>query len=96
MSKFTPGKWKIGYGGMEGDDYAVITSSHSTRSICNLEPQDYVYGNARLIAAAPEMYEALKYATRELEASGLCCDHPTIVKLTALLARIDGKEVSNG
>ena len=52
--------------------------------------------NARFIVRAcnnfDEMYEALKYATRELEASGLCFDHPTIVKLNTLLARIEGGE----
>lgn len=57
----TPGPWLIGYGGCEGDDYAVITSPHSSRAICNLEPQDYLkanaelISNARLIAAAPEL-----------------------------------------
>ena len=58
--KHTKGPWDIGYGGQEGDDYAVITSPHSQRAICNLEPGDYVPANARLIAAAPELLATCK------------------------------------
>ena len=60
MNAHTPGPWKIGYGGMEGDNYAVVTSPHSARAICGLEPMDYVAANARLIAAAPELLKALR------------------------------------
>ena len=61
MEQMTPGPWEIGYGGQEGDDYAVITSPHATRAICNLEPGDYRPENARLIATAPDLLETLQW-----------------------------------
>jgi hypothetical protein len=63
-AKHTPGPWQIEFGGMEGDDYAVIGSKFADRAICNLEPRDYVPANARLIAAAPELLEALQELLR--------------------------------
>lgn len=56
----TPGPWKIAFGGMPQDDYAVIGSPHSDRAVCNLEPRDYSLANARLIAAAPALLEVLE------------------------------------
>ena len=47
--------WTIGYGGKPEDDYGVITSPHKERAICNLEPRDYKFENARLICAAPPL-----------------------------------------
>lgn len=54
-SEHTPGPWRIGYGGMEGDDFAIIISPHSSHAICNLEPAFYSLANAKLIAAAPDL-----------------------------------------
>ena len=59
-AKHTPGPWAIAFGGMEGDDFAVIGSKFADRAICNLELRDYVPANARLIAAAPELLESLR------------------------------------
>lgn len=55
----TKGPWIIGYGGQEGDTYAVITSPHAEYPIANLEPQGYSAANARLIAQAPALAETL-------------------------------------
>ena len=61
-ARHTPGPWLIGFGGNEGDDYAVITSPHYGRAICNLEPRDYRLPNALLIHAAPDLLKALEMA----------------------------------
>jgi hypothetical protein len=59
-SHHTPGPWNIGFGGMEGDDYAIITSKFQEWAIAHLEPRGYRPGNARLIAAAPDLLAALE------------------------------------
>lgn len=59
VSQHTPGPWRIAFGGMPQDDYAVIGSPHSDRAVCNLEPRDYNLANARLIVAAPSLLESL-------------------------------------
>jgi hypothetical protein len=57
---YTSGPWRIGYGGMDGDTTATITSAFAEYPICQLEPLGYVQANARLIAAAPRMFQALE------------------------------------
>lgn len=66
-TKHASGPWKIGYGGQECDDYAVITSPHVESAIAHLEPAGYSPANARLIAAAPELLEALRFAVKRVE-----------------------------
>ena len=46
----TSGPWHIGYGGMDGDDYAVITSLFWKNQICELVPRLYKRENAVYIA----------------------------------------------
>ena len=55
MSKFTPGPWK--WVSDRGWD-AVAEAKHVASIICDLKLNNPA--NARLIAAAPEMYELLK------------------------------------
>ena len=80
MSKFTAGKWEI-----EGEVPFGIKSEASPRIAIVLKAED-----ARLIAAAPEMYELLEVWT-QIQAQ------PTLMeakeKARKLLARIDGEEV---
>jgi len=56
-TKYTPGPWKILYGGMDDDLFATIGSSFGEYPICQLEPMGYNQANAHLIAAAPELLE---------------------------------------
>jgi len=72
--EFTKGPWNIHFGGLEGDDFAVIDSpfKENGRGICNLEPGQYEQANAFLIAAAPDMFDACYWAdwlldTREIK-----------------------------
>ena len=59
----TPGPWAIGFGGMESDTSATITSPYARYSIAQLDPPGYNQANARLIAAAPELLKALTELT---------------------------------
>lgn len=47
----TPGEWLIGYGGMAGDDFAVIISRFWKNEICELNPRSYRRENADFITA---------------------------------------------
>ena len=90
---YTKGEWSISYGGeVEGRErYAVTTN---TTEICQLrakkDPKE-IEANARLISAAPEMYEALQQSLIALN------DHPDLhygVKqiIQKALAKAEGKE----
>jgi len=70
MSKHTPGPWVVGFGGTEGDGYATITSGFRGRAIAEMTTSDEIQehemnNNASLIAAAPELLEACKWALKE-------------------------------
>lgn len=87
MSKFTPGPWKIGapppngeqtIGAQQGLMVAVATTGSGV-------PTE---ANARLIAAAPDLLEALIDAVCALE----CCgkDYPAAEKARAAIAKARG------
>ena len=92
MSKFTKGKWII-----DRDGSAIFSDSEDCY-VAELSPansDEQVAANARLITAAPEMYELLYEALQELKGydpigNGISTIYPYIEEL---LARIDGKEV---
>lgn len=99
MSEFTKGKWTAFY----GEDFHGIRAAHADDE----QGHDYGNGqiiahvvrwndghswaNARLIAAAPEMYEELIFAITALR-GGDAYDRKRADKIEALLDRIDGKE----
>jgi hypothetical protein len=91
MSKFSPGPWAW-YTDPDGEGSLPELVAPENISVCwfGVNAQYYpVEGrppneaNARLIAAAPEMYELLQYATVPYDQQG---------RLIALLARIDGED----
>ena len=94
MSEFTQGKWYV-IQGAGIDELDVI--SEDKRNICYLFGYSFSRwneqkANARLIAAAPEMYELLYEALQELKGydpigNGISTIYPDIEEL---LARIDG------
>ena len=96
MSKFTKGPWKVTphLDVMKGHNYiapiSIMTKKYMT---VNEETR----ANARLIAAAPEMYELLDYIASYLTAlskliplSGLLINYLSMIN--DLVARIDGEE----
>ena len=93
MSKFTKGKW--GYHDKLGliltyDErgYVIATVRNAGgESVFGASPEGQA--NARLIAAAPEMYEELIFAMAALR-DGDVCDKKRADKIEELLARIDG------
>jgi hypothetical protein len=59
-TKFTPGPWMIGF---KHDEMGVIAPGPVAIADCNYDPalsESEKQANARLIAAAPEMLEALR------------------------------------
>jgi len=90
MNTHTPGPWHIGTRssgraiyGSKGEEVATFTG---------LSMPDEELANARLIAAAPELLDALKWAVQQIE-DDLDPDHQTAMDAClAAIARAEGGE----
>jgi hypothetical protein len=96
MAKFTAGPWVVGRDEFPnedqvyGPDRIIVGSAHPSRK--------EVKANARLIAAAPDMYEAIKAVADEL--SGHVEEVPTVDtsldwcfdRLRTALSKVEGVE----
>ena len=93
MKKFTEGKWEVASDGcIEVDSETGLT--HGIAEVMNFYTAEGE-ANARLIAAAPEMYDLLYEALQELKGynpieNGISTIYPDIEEL---LYSIDGTEV---
>ena len=83
MSEFTPGKWEADT--LYGDHFAVFANEHVVADCFSNE------ANARLIAAAPKMYELMHFVFRR---TGKTREEvlDAFMEIGRLLARIDGKD----
>ena len=89
MSSHTPGPWKI-WVDNEVRVRTVSTRPKNITKVFNYGDQDTTFANARLIAAAPEMYEML---SKLLKFEGYAfneCEALVWKDARALLARIKG------
>lgn len=89
MSGHTPGPWLVGE---EADDGTIDIVSDARPYVCEVIPgavDKWTRSNALLIAAAPDLLEALKgmIVSYELEASPL---NPALLKARAALAKATG------
>jgi hypothetical protein len=106
MSKHTPGPWNYDSGYIDthavdddgSRDYIILAEMHSTFGPDNygvdqwmLPPEEYE-ANARLIAAAPEMYEALQMFLAYNDQGGpISFDTDAMwAKARSVLAKIEG------
>ncbi len=85
MSKFTEGKWEVEI--IYGDHCAVFANEYLVADCFGNE------ANARLIAAAPEMYELLKGELIPTSDYGGIISFEREKKIKTLLAQIDGEEM---
>jgi len=92
---FTPGPWvamgKAVYTESDNPTREILWGGHNTRSASDEEKK----ANARLIAAAPEMYEQCKLFEKVLRACIMAGDSGAELKLEKLrevLAKIEGSE----
>ena len=96
MKQYTPGPWNSERAYGERDTYI---SGSNTALVCKLIPQqlrEETKANAALIAAAPELYEALKeaheYIRRHSSTSVMYGGKPTILdRIDSALAAAEGK-----
>ena len=70
-TKFTPGPW-IFYADLPSTEpnWHLVTTANKLRVLANvhIEPRSAMdLANARLIAAAPELFEALEWALRQID-----------------------------
>jgi hypothetical protein len=95
QAKHTSGEW-IAVGPW------VEHPNDTTADICSCDPRNFGQqglnrsdeeqcANARLIAAAPDMLEALKAADRELAFAGHESEWPTRAQIIAAIARAEGR-----
>ncbi|MFT9070300.1 MAG: hypothetical protein ABF446_08385 [Acetobacter orientalis] len=83
--KFTPGPWRVRFGNIghvTAENGALVAKCQRLTSLCNLQ------ANAHLIAAAPDLYEALERVIKIIDDSSWC------LKLTeerAALAKARGE-----
>lgn len=100
MSKFTSGKWQVNadmYANLYVDVYDP--DDFLRRTVCTVNDESYkgrldeeARANARLIAAAPEMYELLKEELIPNSDYGGIVSFSREAKVRELLARIDTEE----
>jgi hypothetical protein len=84
MSKHTPGPWRLDDIG--GDDYNAIAGGEDGSIIASTWGGTHP-ANARLIAAAPELYEIAKRTAAHFEDT----DAPLGIAARAALAKVDGE-----
>ena len=89
---FTPGPWvamgKAVYTESDNPTREILWGGHNTRSASDEEKK----ANARLIAAAPEMYEMLKELESGIHLARARKGSKTIDKLREVLAKVEGGE----
>ncbi len=102
--KFTPGPWKVFHAstvrqlGIEADDVSIIVWGNENEPDMGVQPDndpETMWANARLIAAAPELVEALRHGVAVVRgASNEFGAHPAwdnfLMEAGSVLARIDG------
>ena len=99
MASFTQGKWELYPHVVRASFRVLATIRQADSDIANIAYIPVIHGfpeqegqaNARLIAAAPEMYELLQ--SLSYRTSGM--EEREVVKIHELLARIDGKDASH-
>lgn len=88
--KFTPGPWVIDAGGDGEIEVWAPDTGYVTIAICSgTEPSEIEKANARLITAAPDLFEALQDMLRDF---GPDYKGPTIDAARAAIARARGAD----
>jgi hypothetical protein len=92
---FTPGPWASAWVGTKPHGSAVVWLGENTRKRIQVTGTGRDVANARLIAAAPELYEQCKLFERtitELMMQGETGGYEEHEKLREILAKVDGGE----
>lgn len=87
-TKFTKGDWIV------EDGKAVLCNGHKVAYVNsgdNIPYFENIKANAHLIAAAPEMYEALEQVMKTLSSDGFGCFDNTCAEIGKLLAKARGE-----
>ena len=89
MPAFTPGPWAI----CEQNKH-IVHSTINGRAVALAVGllDDEQRANARLIAAAPDLYNNVKALIHDIALSDECCIHGEIRELERIIDDIDGKE----
>jgi hypothetical protein len=90
MSWYTKGPWRVGYGERHDQDECDIGICGDIFILAKIEGPNYSHceANARLIAAAPDMYEVLTSVLADIE--GGMVTQGTINEIKYALAQANG------
>jgi hypothetical protein len=89
-TKFTPGPWRANRTSVRALKRTVADCEFADVSPLRVHPEDMA--NARLIAAAPDLYEALVAITDQMELVGDARkDAPFIETARAAIAKAEGR-----
>jgi hypothetical protein len=88
----TPGPWEYKVQPDEHGPEDVVMADGLYIASCHFVPGGRVESNARLIAAAPQMLEALREADRRLHDDGYTVTDPVTVAVRAAIAAATGEE----
>lgn len=92
MKNHTPGPWTVSYNPYGVHSYMIKSQK---KRICDVRGNIERKCNAYLIAAAPEMLEALQWASALLNNSDALASHEqrreAEVRISAAIAKADGK-----
>lgn len=80
-TKHTPGPWEF-----DGPHHNIIVWSSPNNRICFMTSDGPTEANARLIAAAPDLLEALKNIVNSIEVH----DHPAVMMAFDAIAKAEG------
>lgn len=89
MNKHTPGPWDA-----DEEDFSIyqIETSDQIAEVFSHHPPEELEANARLIAAAPELLEALIELTEYSGGAFCVCDDPHVMdRVKAVIAKARGQ-----
>ena len=98
-TKFTSGPWVVDFGGTIGHVKSVAENEYAnTPTVARYDigipgvSESEQYANAQLIAAAPELYEALKQAVTSMQDAGYPNSHLAVRAGMQALAKARGEK----
>ena len=91
IATHTQGPWLIGEEQCVDECWSIVTTSGGA-IVANVNDNAKRRANARLISAAPDMLEALRYADAEFERLGLPEDCSPRIGVRAAIAKAEGRK----
>lgn len=86
MTEYTPGPWSF----TEDDGSGVRSGDFWITGLIHIQNEGDWRANGRLIAAAPELLEAVQFALDRIQSRPLACTARAVARLEAAIAKALG------